>query len=683
MDPNEHTFHSTFKPRWSETSILIHTTSVPRSSRRSKSTATDGLLKQASRPFATEGKDICFDKVAYAQPNLGVIQEHLKRSTYRIGQDNLPSATFESDCRFADYYRYLDSDDRRSRFDRLVWQLASILWDPVDSTIPPELKPEAKGYLENRLRKENLSRFWEELVHHASALQKQTAGSPEEEAIADLASHRIESACKTLVQGGNFRLATLVAMIGGDKLTRDDMRSQIDSWKKLSVISEFTDPIRAIYELIAGNTCEAEGKRGPAEDRAKSFIISQAFNMTWRQAFGLKLWYGIFDSDPLELAVNKFDSDLHKHNESVAHPTPWYAEMNSSKLWDDVNEDHRQDLLWGLLKLFAGLKTDQSTSLKEILQPANIGPNPFDYVLPWTLQQLFANKGIAGYGTKQSDVDELTISLATQLESTDELASAILVLLHLSDAQQRKASIKTLISRHPNSFDVSSKAFTTVVDAKVPPEWVWEARALHARAAGKHIEEVEFLLNARDWDEAHTAICEYVAPEAVISNDLSNLKRLLAGFENVEWVQQWVQGGQVYLDFIRLGQLRAAEEQRIQLPMPSIEKSQQIGLPKEQNVKDVVRRLLSGLPQMSREGLAGIAAAEMSKLVAGYILSHENLVSVQILILRITMDDANGVFEQSNEASKVLQLPLTEDTYLKNTMKLSLGYYKHLMASAK
>jgi nuclear pore complex protein Nup98-Nup96 len=34
------------------------------------------------------------------------------------------------------------------------------------------------------------------------------------------------------------------------------------------------------------------------------------------------------------------------------------------------------------------------------------------------------------------------------------------------------------------------------------------------------------------------------------------------------------------------------------------------------------------------------------------------------------------VFLQSNEKTKVLELPLTEDQYLKKTVNLSLEYYK-------
>jgi nuclear pore complex protein Nup98-Nup96 len=33
--------------------------------------------------------------------------------------------------------------------------------------------------------------------------------------------------------------------------------------------------------------------------------------------------------------------------------------------------------------------------------------------------------------------------------------------------------------------------------------------------------------------------------------------------------------------------------------------------------------------------------------------------------------------------SKVLRLPLTEDTYLKHTVELSLGYYRDVMAGGR
>src|SRR5277367_3942595 len=118
----------------------------------------------------------------------------------------------------------------------------------------------------NILRKDNVSAFWQKLVGQASNRYVAMAKSSEEKAIACLSGHRISDACGHLLNGKDFHLATLVALIGGNERIKKNIREQLSEWQKSRVLSEFSQSIRAIYELLAGNVCVCDGsKRAPIE----------------------------------------------------------------------------------------------------------------------------------------------------------------------------------------------------------------------------------------------------------------------------------------------------------------------------------------------------------------------------------------------------------------------------------
>lgn len=234
-----------------------------------------------------------------------------------------------------------------------MWDLASILFDDTDpqSSLP---------------RKAKLSQFWTDLVDNASSISVGLAGSSEEKAVACLAGHRITEACKHLLDGKNFRLGTLVPLIGTSDTAKKDMREQLKAWYDSKMLSEFSESVRAIYELLSGNVCVCEGmKNVPVEDRMDSFVVSKKFGLDWKQSFGLRLWYAIGQQDDPAAAVRKFKDDIDQEREYL--PRPWYIDQGIQPLWDDSNADSRQDLLWGLLQLYA----DDTTDLEAILRPEN------------------------------------------------------------------------------------------------------------------------------------------------------------------------------------------------------------------------------------------------------------------------------------------------------------------------
>lgn len=486
--------------------------------------------------------------------------------------------------------------------EKLVWELASVLFDTID--VPSDLQnvPTAS----NLLRKDNVSAFWQKLVGQASNRYVAMAKSSEEKAIACLSGHRISEACGHLLNGKNFHLATLVALIGGNERMKKNIREQLNEWQKSKVLSEFSQPIRAIYELLAGNVCVCDGTKGaPIEDRIESFIISKRFGLDWRQAFGLRLWYAILSSDDIARAVEFFIEDLGQDKET-AKPQAWYVEQGISPLWNDKALDSREDLLWGLLKLYANRNTD----LESVLRPENSQLSPLNVRLSWQLSRALMASGKASYGDDSDEkADQLTLSFAAQLTNEGNWVDATFVLLHLSSASVRAKAILDHLAHHAGRIGPEDgQTFITLVQAlHIPRTWVWEAKALYMRSVQKNPRgEVECLLRAGAYEEAHRTFSREVAPTTVIERDWDTLRALLAGFKGQEAsIAEWHLGGELYADYLH------------------VIESQKKGTGKIDGM--VLERLLAALPAMVEDGrhasfLETVAVQEISGIVAQIVV---------------------------------------------------------------
>jgi nuclear pore complex protein Nup98-Nup96 len=514
--------------------------------------------------------------------------------------DGIPQARLSLPFKFIDFISDQDPRDPGSMHEKLIWELASILFDPID--IPEDLKnfPAAFKFL----RKDNLSAFWEKLVEQASLKLTSMAKSSEEKAIALLSGHRIPDACNNLLMGKNFHLATLVALLDGNESVRKNIREQLNEWSKARVLSEISQPIRAIYEILAGNVCVCDGVKGaPIEDRIDSFVMSKRFGLDWRQAFGLRLWYAISSSDELEQAVQKFAEDLQQDKES-AKPFAWYVEQNISPLWDDQHLEEREDLLWGLLKLYS----DRTTNLQAVLRPENSQLSPLNMRLSWQLSQTLTASGKCSYGDDADEKsDQLTLSFAAQLTNDGHWLDAVFVLLHLSSPSTCAKSIQDHLARHAGRIgSEDGPVFNTLVeDFKIPPSWVWQAKALYMRAVQKDPKrEVECLIRAEAFDEAHRTFCKDVAPTAVIERDYETLRKLITGFvDSYTGINDWHLGGAIYADYLAV--LRGQKTGKLDEPH--------------------VERLLHSLPAMLADArnvgfLERVAAQEMGACVAKVVV---------------------------------------------------------------
>lgn len=498
-----------------------------------------------------------------------------------------------------------------------VWELAALLFDDRKSGVNLQDSSFDQEEFNQRDRKDDLVLMWQRICQASAVKAVAEAPNAEQRAIAHLSANNVVEACDELLEGQDYRLAVLVAQVGSDRIMREELATQVNQWRDLNVLSEFTEPIRALYGLLAGNTCLSEGKKGPLEDRAKTFVISEHFHMDWKRAFGLRLWYAILPEEPIEAAVKKYADDLEVHERRK--PLPWFFEEETPSPWKDPNADQREDILWGLLKLYAASRGSLPTPpISSIVTPHNTAGNPLDCRLSFQLHHALAPRFPRAADPAKGD--QLALSFSAELDSAGEWLWAVFILLHLSSHTQRQSRIQTLLTLHAtNIADANDPIFQTLTgEFKIPESWIWEAKALHARSVTQnHVHEVEFLLRAQNWEEAHKTLCRVVAPRAIIERNYDGLKGLLDAFgHGSDFVGDWDLGGGVYEDFIVLV-----------MDNWKASSGQDLAKAKEAGRTTVLMRLLGSLPGMVQErvGRAGleevVAVQEMSEYVARAVAS--------------------------------------------------------------
>lgn len=562
----------------------------------------------------------------------------------------------------------------------LVWHMANILFnddieDDISASVPPQLRPR----FAHRIKKDRLSRLWEQIIreHHAHDLEN--VGSPEECAVHLLSSHRIEEACRVLNQSRNFHLATLVPQIGRDRTIQTDMANQIEMWRQNNMYSEMTEPIRALYELLAGNSLRSEGKLGGAlEDRASTFFFTDRFDLDWFQAFGLRLWYGISEDEPIEAAVSKFLEDLASGNE-VAFPHPSHLEEDRGVLHTARDMTGRESPLWVLLKLYSATVGADLPALEfpASLLPQSVSGDKLTNRLSFQLHQLLG-AAVGQYDCFKANIgqaDQLIWDFAWELSSSGRYQLALFVLLHLSRPVDREHAAKETLARFapllPLPFNTDGTVDATwaylTEKLQLPETWIWVAKALDARGNGDATSEAGCLIKGKHWNDAHSTLCRIVAPMAVIERDYNTLAALISGFGDApeRRVRGWASGGGVYDDFLHLATARSGQRDPHRLDR-------------------LVNALVAAEDRINKgsgvEGLEQrVAFKEMSQAVANWA-AHEGANVSVFHTTGFACLIANH--RQTVESSTALNLPLTGDARVIQTAEMSRRYYGVIMAGA-
>ncbi|KAJ5762400.1 uncharacterized protein N7511_005782 [Penicillium nucicola] len=643
-------FHDSFKPRWGPQDTLL----CGKTDMQETISEVSQTWQEKFTVFSAGG-DVAvmtYNKTSESKEMLDVQRQ--QSTIQRV--DGTPLVRMTS----PELWQFPLSPSSRSQSEdeTLVWQLLNILFnDDIEDDISAGVPPKLQQKFAHRIKKDRLTRFWEGVIREKNP-NLDMIRSPVERAVHLMCAHRVQEACNTLVESQNPHLATVVAQIGRDATSRADMANQIDMWRQNNVLSEMSEPVRALYELVAGNALRSEGKTGGAlEDRASSFGFTERFDLDWFQAFGLRLWYCTTEDQPIEAAVAKFLEDLATGQEQ-AFPHPSHEANTRAVPQPGSDTLGRESPLWVLLKAYSatqGLKT-QSIEFPAALLPETVSGDRLSNRLSFQLHHvLAATVGPSSAITvNQHQADHLVWDFASELGASGELNQALFVLLHLSQANDRKRAVQETLARsaaqlpEPFTADGSNNPawHYLVSDLQLPEAWIWVAKALYARDTGDAAREVDCLIHGKHWNDAHATFCRIVAPSAIIEGDYRTLETLVSGFGDgpERKMRGWASGGGVYEDFLRL------------VTAPS-------GRRDATRLNRLVNALVTMSDRIEGSGMEGleerVAFKEMSRAVTGWI-THEDV--------------------QFVESSTLLSLPLTGDARIAQTAEMSRRYYGVIMA---
>lgn len=484
-----------------------------------------------------EHYDVRFSKLAPAVDITSAPLTLQKAETTYDTSSSFPHARAPDGLSFA-YF-----NQSRHPAEESIWQLCSILFDPLEQAVPTQymvgMGSDQMDSFADLLRLDTLRDFWQQLVQPYVQDGLKRARSPEEKAIYYLTQNDVASACETLVAAKDFKLATMIAQLPSSKQNRRLMKEQIMAWKDRNDWAEMSEPVRALYSIVAGEVCSVQGNVDTPENRVSEFTFSKRFDLSWQQSFALRLFFGGHTS--IRDVVGDYNADLKSGRETMKPRTSWASGRET------------RDALFEILSLSP---EDRPST---VLDAATVSGSQLDSRLAWQITALLNVTGVC-----QSDpqrLGQLTYDFAMELEQVGDFVTAIWALLHIGNTDARQKAVAAVLNRNGGwistpGADEGASFRDLSQTLHIPTPLIWSAKALYGKA-GLHNPalETEWLINAGDVDAAHEILCSTLGPQAVIEQDYDVLQRSLELFPR-RLPEGWQRGGQVYLDFVRLNKGR-------------------------------------------------------------------------------------------------------------------------------
>lgn len=341
--------------------------------------------------------------------------------------------------------------------------------------------------------------------------------------------------------------------------------------------------------------------------------------LNWKKAFGLKLWYSAIDG-----------------RSSIAQSVEWFKESFGS----DPQLNFTDDVMFKLLDYYASNGTDLAPSLD-----LSVSQWGLDYRLPWYIYL------ILGFHTNSSELseigDRLTVEYGMQLLGQGFWIESIFVLSHIKSDDSATKYINHALSTNVHKIHDKNNGLENITtlqkDLCIPKKLIYELDALRLRWHGEFLLEAESLLNAEMWEEAHKTIVTKVAPHAIISEDLTPLMNILRDF-NYSAVSGWKTGGGLYLLYTKL----------VGVIGPKATKEPKAG--ELETIQKAILGLVDSLGEVNDNGSAeaNVAISIMSSFACSAALSYTDI-----------------------PGSKLLRMKMCPNEYLKNTLDLSVTYFKN------
>ncbi len=377
-----------------------------------------------------------------------LLSHHLSNTAIEEDEDGVPFANPTPNLSFASFVSQFPSTDQS--FEPTLFRLGHALFDNIDFRLEQIPDISARQRIANIRRKTELSKWLKSAVSSVtdSDLRRDLDARWDSTLFTLLSGYQVERACEKAVDGGNAKLASIIAQCPGDEDFRADLQSQLDIWREQRIDAHIGEATRKLFALLAGIADTLEGSGGSGVEHCPD--VDLAKGLDWKRAFGLQLWFGMPMDASIADVFQEYDRLWHEGLSSVAAPVPWYAEQPSAdqvaSKWRTPANARAPDALYALIKLFA----DPACNLSSILSPFSFSASPADYRLSWHLYIILSRclriRDLADRDTTvrgedddgESDVeghspsaDLLANSYASQLEQLSMIQEAVFVLLHL------------------------------------------------------------------------------------------------------------------------------------------------------------------------------------------------------------------------------------------------------------
>ena len=181
------------------------------------------------------------------------------------------------------------------------------------------------------------------------------------------------------------------------------------------------------------------------------------------------------------------------------------------------------------------------SSMEDLLAPLSHTSNQLDGRLSWHLAQSLA--AINYQQTTRLCSDSLHDTYATQLQSLGASTSStstsssssisandmndmwhwsVFVLMHVRDEKRREACVRAYLAKYASSASELSESELFLVDKlQVPRVWLYEYKAMKAKYKREHVHQLELLLKAHKWNEAHLLLVDVLAPDLFLKRESS------------------------------------------------------------------------------------------------------------------------------------------------------------------
>ncbi|KAI1608049.1 nuclear protein 96-domain-containing protein [Exophiala viscosa] len=664
MTENDKLWHASFKPRFTETNKLVYKLASTREAE--SGWTTDVLVESENGTVEVTSLEGTTTRIAMDTKQLLIdVEVKLVDKVPFVKHSAVPFSRVQE--------HVAQGGPGTDELD--IYELAHVLFDDHEDEFSFSLNPQQKQDFQTRIYKDRLSKYLGALVwrRHGEQIKAAEKVSAATAAVLHLTARNVKAACDVLMKDKNFHLMLLVSQIEqADETFQSDIANQIAAWHEQGIISEVTEEIRALYEILAGNTTISQGKQTvPVEDKATTISISEKFELDWIQAFCLCLWYGQQKNGDIYDAVKDFQEQLATKQESAS----------------PIAENGDEDPLWVLLKLFASrTKGKAGSGIETPIFPQALS----SLSQPWSSQTAFRlhhaiAAAMSGIKVDQDKTDALAISLGFEQSARGNLIGAVYALLHVGASAKRSALVRDLLNKYaaalPSPPDVDLMNSQAQVQLwsdltgslKIPASWICRAKALFARSTNASLEELSYLILAQDFSEAHECLLQRVAPRLVVDEDWDTLHLVLTKFGDKpeENVDRWKSGGGVYTDFVTLVELTESLARR-----PSNTEA-------DSTRKTLLHSLQGALTGMNAKFVDAAKASGSNGSLAKDKENLEQRVALcemgRAVARALELDEERGL----GDKKPILDLPLTADARLSHARALGVDYYRGVMAMAR